>query len=574
MLFIFFITLTIAQNSNPTCNNAYCFACNADKVCTECIKGYLLVNGQCKYMREENCNKVYNSQSDYCLECLDGYKIDFTTKKCVAGKEICTTVSSSNNKFECSEYLCGENEVKSKKGCIDCSANKYCAKVSDDATDCSTCLACKNGAKLVNGKCELLEYCATIKTSSGTNGAVYSCTKCAGGYVLGSDGKCTKGTFENCLEYDNNGKCQKCLNDNAIMNGKCTNKCPIQHCKHCYPQSTSDCKECEEGYQWEEDKKTFNDICFKLPDNCKSGYRENGTVKCTGCIDGYGFNQSEVCVKRGEGCVGHGVYAPSCIVSSGCKPGYYLEGDKCVPAIEHCMRHTSKDKCQICENGYYLDISNYKCLKCADHCKTCSSSAEYCNECKDKSKVASSGKCYTPIEGCQSYKTDGTCSSCATSYSLKNGKCETDGCKTKDSTDTTKCVACIDGYYMAVDYKCHKCDAKCDKGCIHTANSCINELTDCFQSNKEGQCIKCESGYKLENGKCVRSSTTTATAPKNDKYECYSKAFDGKCTICRDIAKKELFYATTDGSCNREANNNGTNGITLLFIFVLLMILF
>ena len=155
-LFVSFGYLTFAR-SNPTCENAYCLTCGSDGKCTDCINDYLFINGECKYMRDENCDRVDSANKSICTGCLFGYKLDTKTGKCVPGEDDCRYYTVSNNTITCGQYFCGNNKVVTNHGCIDCSSNPFCQELEKNATDCSKCKMCGNEFKLVNGKCQIID---------------------------------------------------------------------------------------------------------------------------------------------------------------------------------------------------------------------------------------------------------------------------------------------------------------------------------------------------------------------------------------------------------------------------------
>ena len=175
MIQIIFLLITVSysliQKSEISCNNAYCSACNETKHCSSCIEGYLLINNECKFMRNEHCNKVYQTSTSQtiCTECLNGYKMNLKTGICEQGKETCSLISYDEwetKSLVCHKYECKEKQIQTNNGCIDCSSNIYCEQLDVTANDCSNCKTCKKGTKKVNGKCEIIDnYCQTFDTN-------------------------------------------------------------------------------------------------------------------------------------------------------------------------------------------------------------------------------------------------------------------------------------------------------------------------------------------------------------------------------------------------------------------------
>ena len=177
------------------------------------------------------------------------------------------------------------------------------------------------------------------------------------------------------------------------------------------------------------------------------------------------------------------------------------------------------DTCDI-ENGYYIPedkTEEKKCLKCDLNCKTCHGniSQSQCDTC-----FAS----FIP-----SYEND--------TIKFCNKKCEEGEKESCQECDINKneCISCNFGFFMPEDeerkVECQKCAVDyCDE-CSGTKNSnkcksCINSYSPIYEGNEivkcvcevgekekcmkcdvdKNECIACNEGYRLLNGKCFSYS--------------------------------------------------------------------
>ena len=606
---LFFILFTIAASfSDVSCGNAYCSNCDDNKQCTSCIFDYILVNGECKFMRDEHCNDVSWSNSSICLECLEGYKIDPKTQKCVEGRETCfdyryekESYQSEYYNFTCKKYICEENEVLVGDKCIDFKLNPYCEEFEENSIDASKCKVCKIGTENIDGKCMIVDnFCGEFLLNENDQ-ITNKCVKCVYGYVLGKDGKCVKGDIEDCVIYQADQKCRNCKNLGAVINNKCTDVCNVDNCVSCYAGSPDICLICEEGYAQNELSQ-----CFKLPENCLEANWNNGYISCRTCESGYYktldyVKNINVCQKNMD----------NCEVQNGknnckkCNAGYYVdENGKCEKFHNHCLYGT-EDKCNTCEEGYsleqggycwkrpdnckyvdvidkycsecnegyYLDSTTKTCVKCSSECSSCSKTEQdYCWSCTDPSKIAYKGKCYTEIEGCNSYDTiTMKCLNCQQGYvKAYGGLCETDGCAFRSNVDTTKCDSCVNGYYMTKDYKCKKCNPKCVNGCVHSSDICLNyKIDNCLQYTAELKCSKCDENYVLRNGICEIEQESE----ENQEFECLDEAVNGQCVLCYNNKNFMFEYPNEHGECSKTSRNYAFSSNLLFFALILIMLI-
>lgn len=148
--------------------------------------------------------------------------------------------------------------VRCKRGCTG----------TCDPLNINTCLSCTNGFQLVNGVCT---KCATgCMACSGT-----TCTVCAGGYTLGTDGTCSRVCRAPCSSCNSNGVCTACITGYVLDNGKCivdiacSTATPPNCASSCLPGS-------------------FNNGTLNTCTRCKAGcYSCTTASDCTACYAGY-----------------------------------------------------------------------------------------------------------------------------------------------------------------------------------------------------------------------------------------------------------------------------------------------
>ena len=178
-----------------------------------------------------------------------------------------------------------------------------------------------------------------------------------------------------------------------------------------------------------------------------------------------------------------------------------------------------ESKCDI-ENGYYIPddkAKEKKCLKCDLNCKTCHgnlthsqcekcfssfipfyeySKIKFCNKrCEDGEKYA--------CQKCDRNKNE--CTSCNFGYYMPEDeerkvdcqKCAVDNCyECSGKKNSSKCKSCISSYSpIYKEYEVIKC--LCEEG----------EKEKCMKCDlNKNECIACNEGYKLLNGKCFSYS--------------------------------------------------------------------
>lgn len=155
-----------------------------------------------------------------------------------------------------------------------------------------------------------------------------------------------------------------------------------------------------------------------------------------------------------------------------------------------------------CEKGFYIDESGEWCLQCMDFCKVCENNST-CIECFKQYGMGDSyhscNVCEYPCSVCSTTEID-TCVSCAAGYSLQNGICLTNACKSSEYVDRNT-------------LKCRSCSKECSRCSGPTSAYCIECADKYSKHDEESVCTICgnpssenEAGslpFGLLNGQCI-----------------------------------------------------------------------
>lgn len=197
----------------------------------------------------------------------------------------------------------------------------------------------------------------------------------------------------------------------------------------------------------------------------------------------------------------------------------------------------SKYICLKCNPDYYLNQNTcIKRLNSTDNCALYSETQDYCISCKDGFYLNNNKKCDsfpTGIPNCRIYSNQTTCTQCFSGYFLIMNSCELQTPETQIPNclyyaDMKTCSQCERGYYLTSN-ACVKAIAR---NCASYLN--INQCLTClpnhgfykdyntsaihclFISTQNCQiaqniypfdCLKCNSLYYLEKGKCFANQT-------------------------------------------------------------------
>lgn len=491
------------------CND---FSLNEDR-CTSCRDGYKLINGECKpkcqgytqvscdnqtqYIKEkctddetyhkcasrnhsEGCD-ILATDSDTCLLCKEGFKLN--------NSNICEKLCDGYTRISCdrSQYIsdyCAddasyhkcEDRKKSTTGCMDVS-------LTEDA-----CQTCYDGYKLVDGVCN--EICAGytnlpcnntleyIKETCSENNLYHKCqnrlniegcsnfdthadkcTSCDKGYELSTDGKCTQ---VECLGYKS-AACDKpteyiseTCTDNPLFH-KCKQRTNVTGCSD-FKLNSDTCISCISGYS------INNGICeFSCPGYTNVACNNNTQYRSSTCLKD---NTYHICTWR-TNTVGCATFSETSDTCTSCLQGYSLKSGRC----EFDCPTMYEDECDF----YTQYISEVCPTAPTYHVCTERKNTEYCTD-------------------YETYKDE--CTACEDEYMVKNGKC-THICHGYKKEECSP----IETYYAVSD--CTDPGGDEYHKCVERTN-----FTGCKRfSPSSDNCLECESGYTLQEGKCNDNAT-------------------------------------------------------------------
>ena len=313
--------------------------------------------------------------------------------------------------------------------------------------------------------------------------------------------------------------CIECLYDTFIPDDKggCTGNCFIgkNYCNKCDNEHKI-CQLCEEGFY--PDKIGGCSII----QNCEISYKG----KCDKCNEGYiliGENSDfKICKNlNSDDLKNCKIVNTSNGFCNTCEDGYFMNaGDyKCIKT-ENCYESTF-GVCMSCIDGYYLNVKKEICQKIENSFFNCKQTIDEvnCDICNKRYYLSEDGQCSDTIMCSKSNKN--VCEECISGYKLlENNSCsKEENCKIADK-DTGLCNICEKGYYF--NYKDKKCGT----------NKEDNEYKYCEIYNNG--CTKCENGYFIsEDLKCVNTRGC-------------AESENGKCLKCSDT-----YYIGLDKNCSR-----------------------
>ena len=537
----------------------YCNQCDIQgKICTKCELGYIPdINGGCSYI--ENCKisyrgeciqcddnfiligngtdfkickslilddfkncKIINNETGKCLECEEGYFLNFNDKKCTK-TENCSE-SIYGNCFSCIEgyYLIIKNYT-----CIEKTDNFLYCKQSLTGRKCDLCDELSYMDE--HGNCSLSNHCSD---------SLYGeCQKCIENYYLASNKACS--IEQNCFEADSDsGICLICHNNYYmdLRDYKCKSNREENDFKYCKAVNNNDeCTDCVQDYKLSKDSKCTisihcleaeNGICYECENNYFLGLDNKCTNDehciystdfgyCTECEDNYVYNSLFNFCSDDEGIMKNCKFSDGYICHE-CKSNFYLNYNDST-----CINNTQKgpyykcaygdseiELCLECIDGYYLGILDNKC---------------------------------TLNDNCRISEDENTCIECDENYCLdvKKGNCiKNDIIANEDSkfyyacnrtnNEGTECAECIDGFNLGKDGLCvdfSKCIEEKDGECLKCTEEksdfgysyCANKFFGCLDYFHEGclrcndlldlyRCTECKDGYTLSIfGMCIKN---------------------------------------------------------------------
>ena len=322
-----------------------------------------------------------------------------------------------------------------------------------------------------------------------------------------------------------NNYCIECNEDNSLCN-----ICDYSY----YPDGIGGCSytnNCEISYKGE---------CLK----CKYNFILNNINKICKSLNSEEFRNCKIINDTKLNC-------------EECQEGYYLnEGDhKCIN-INNCFK-SSFGICSKCINGYYLDKKDNKCKEQNDileHCQI-TIDGKICDICDDNYYFDEEKKCIR-INYCLKEDKYNKCEKCSEGYFLSESR---DSCTNEKNClygdkDIGICNLCNNNYY--IDYIDRKCKL----------NNIDNEFHFCQRAERE--CFSCIGNYNLGNDK---KCTTTRNCEESENELCiqcennFYLGYDHKCTNVEHCiysfvyecieCEDNYYYNRIDNTCKLWDNN-------------------
>lgn len=320
--------------------------------CMYCKEKFFLENGKCNPC-SEYCNDCVGPALEDCRFLISGYHFNFFAKKI----EKCADPNCANCDFEnrCSNCLKEYYLVP---------ANSTEAVQSNIFDSCEPC------------KIEHCEYCVR-QDDQVKNGDFIKCSFCKEGYavVSGQCQPCPQGC-QYCEEETRN--CFTC--EKGYVLDQSSLQCKIPTNEGCaMMKNENECQYCSSGYYLDPGSGKC-ELCTKISPHCNYCYVEdNVTPKCGTCNSGFYKSDDGPCEPCGEFC--SFCSSERCF---GCEQGYYFDNanNKCMECRQqNCAFCSPTGSCQYCNEGYYFDETTFSCKRCLEHCLLCFNGPDNCSVC-------------------------------------------------------------------------------------------------------------------------------------------------------------------------------------------------
>ena len=513
-------------------SNGYCYVCTEDEtdydnIFCSCSEGYSLKGDRECIECPENCKDcTYNSEtgSKTCLACKKNYVLN-SNRECIFcgdGCELCQLDEEINEikclsckigiilpNNTCPKYIEGcenfliddSSENKDEIKCVDClydlSPEKHC---SSSLSGCYLSIYNEKNDDFDCLQCEVDYYAFITNTLQCFDNWKFDYLDENEKNLFG----CVKATYD---VTKNDYECLQCGDDYFYVVDN----------KNCQEKETHDLSFCLEGKIGEEG----NYICTKCVKH--ASLNDNGKCECDKDSFSKDNNYCYKCddIKEGKykclaekGCTYISPYSDEQLECNECKEGYfeYKKGQclSCTYIVPNCNKcHFDKEqdqfKCDSCENFYFLDEENNKCL--LNECDEYPEIAPGCIICKDK---------------LDEYKPNNKCQLCSYGYF-----------KTKEQS----CVYCRSEKYGGP--YCYECEYEKDENDEETENIVCKDCFSLIDDNNKQYSINL-----LSNKKCYNS-------------EYYSEEICLKYDIKKEngVEKKECkvcplgYYLNSEGKC-------------------------
>ena len=424
----------------------------------------------------------------FCFQCDDSGKC----KKCKSGYGIIELTENEITTRNCkllSELIDGYyNNEEIYYKCID-----NCKKCNN-----TQCIKCDSGYIYENNKCLLeIQNCSNYDDDG-------KCTKCKeDNYKPSNNGSLCKKIDENCAIYNNtNNNCSNCEKNYRLSNGLCYKD--VANCKNFDINEL--CVECQDNFALEEDKQE----CKNITNDFEEYYTKDNIKywKCDGVKDST-IQRIPNCRKC--------EYIEDDLICNECKSDYILKDDE----NDICYLKANYDN-----NSYYNDTLFHinTCSKSLINCEECEKNDNElnCIKCEKNYRKSKDKTCIKEIENCEEYDENDICIKCKQNFGF-------------EENDKTICkdINLFDEYYLE-NNTYWKCDDR------------IPNCRKCEYNDSQLICTECKSNYILkdnENDKCYNE----AEFNNSDSYYLLDSfhvkscsSFLDKCAKCKKNNDNEI----------------------------------
>ena len=124
----------------------------------------------------------------------------------------------------------------------------------------------------------------------------------------------------------------------------------------------------------------------------------------------------------------------------------------CVPVNDNCATFNTNGVCTSCYKGYQLANGNCQLSQQTGPidpgCRRWDWDNQICLECSTRWYFSANRTCVRVDDNCQTFSSNGTCTSCYYGYILNGNSCQIQNllCKTTNSNGT--CTSCYSGYVL------------------------------------------------------------------------------------------------------------------------------
>ncbi|XP_041090511.1 latent-transforming growth factor beta-binding protein 4-like isoform X3 [Polyodon spathula] len=587
-----------------TCPGQECVNSAGSFQCVRCQPGYKLQNGRCTDVNECSLSprpctngQCENTAGSYRCLCQSGFRLGPQGASCTDIDECRLTprpCSIGQCENTAGSYRCvcpiGYKLNSQATQCVDvdeCSLSpRPCTNGQCENTAGSYRCLCQSGFRLgpQGASCTDTDECrqspspCTNARCENTPGS-YRCV-CAAGYQLDHQGaECTDiNECENaaacpgqeCINSAGSFQCVRCQPGYKLQNGRCTDvdECSLspRPCTNGQCENTAGSYRClcPTGFRLgpQGASCTDTDECRQSPSPCTNARCENtpGSYRCV-CAAGYQLDhQGAECTDINE--CENALTCPGqeCVNSAGsfqcvrCQPGYKLQNGRCTDVNECSLspRPCTNGQCEntagsyrcLCQSGFRLGPQGASCTD-IDECRLTPRPCSI-GQCEN---TAGSYRCVCPI----GYRLNSQATQCVDADECRQSPSPCTNARCENTPGSYRCV-CAAGYQL--DHQGAECT---------DINECENALTcpgqECVNSAGSFQCVRCQPGYQLQNGRCTDVDECRGLSVCGTNGQCLNTdgSFRCDCKIgfrsdssgrqCRDVDECARPELCQDGSC-------------------------